>query len=195
VGRTFTVNGTLDFNTNQITGYTNTGALICNGTLAGNGTNQLTTGLTNIVYGGTLNLGTLPALASGQSFVLFGAAAYDTNSAFSSIVPSTPGAGLAWNASPLVVNGSLAVIPGGGNIIISNAVVSGTNFTLTGSAGIANAGGTCSVLASTNMALPVSSWTVLATNQPLDASGNFSYTISNALGFVNQQEFYLVKVP
>jgi hypothetical protein len=193
VGRTFTVNGTVDFNTNQITGYTNTGSLICNGTLVGNGTNQLTAGLTNIVYGGTLNLGTLPALASGQSFVLFGATTYNTNSAFNGIVPATPGAGLSWNTSPLVVNGSLTVVAGGGAISISSAVTSGPNFVLGGSAGADNANGKYSVLTSTNITLPAASWTVLATGQPLDTNGNFSYTVTNAAG--NPQQFYLIKVP
>jgi hypothetical protein len=193
VGKTFTVNGTLDFNTNQITGYTNTGTLFCNGTLVGNGTNQLTAGLTNIVYGGTLNLGALPALALGQSFELFGADAYNTNSAFSGIVPATPGAGLAWNPSPLVVNGSLTVIAGSSVIAISSAVTSGTNFILGGGAGAGNANGTYSVLTSTNITLPATNWTVLATGQPLDANGNFNYTVSNAPG--TPQQFYLIKVP
>jgi len=192
LGRTFTVNGTVNFNTNQITGYTNSGTLICNGTLIGNGTNQLAASLSNIVYGGTLNLGALPVLASGQSFPLFGAATYNSGSAFSSIVPAAPGAGLIWDTSQLTVNGSLA-IAAGGNVIISNDNPSGANFILGGSAGIANANGTYSVLSSTNLLLPATSWTVVASGLPIDASGNFSYTVTNTPG--SPPEFYRVRVP
>jgi hypothetical protein len=85
------------------------------------------------------------------------------------------------------------VVAGGGAISISSAVTSGPNFVLGGSAGADNANGKYSVLTSTNITLPAASWTVLATGQPLDTNGNFSYTVTNAAG--NPQQFYLIKVP
>src|SRR5262249_43037580 len=61
---TFTNNGTLFFNTNQIQG----GAVAFNtgSTTYGNGTNQLTAGLTSVTYGGTLDLPSLPAFSGGE---------------------------------------------------------------------------------------------------------------------------------
>ena len=61
-----------------------------------------------VLYGGTLvvnNLG--PALASGNSFKLFNAAAYV--GAFAAIIPDKPGEGLAWDTDSLVVDGTLKV--------------------------------------------------------------------------------------
>jgi hypothetical protein len=85
---------------------------------------------------------------------------------------------------------------GGNSVVITSIVTSGTDLILGGSAGSTNANGTYSVLASTNVALsPRSSWTVLATSQPLDGSGNFSYTASNALGSGLPNQFYLISVP
>jgi hypothetical protein len=110
------VSGTLTFNTSQITaGVTNGGdfSLAFMATVNGNGTNELASGLTNMVIGGTLNLGTMPSLSAGQSFVLFGAAAY--SGSFGSIIPATPATGLVWDTSQLLVNGSLVVAnPGSG---------------------------------------------------------------------------------
>jgi hypothetical protein len=67
---------------------------------------------------------------------------------------------------------------GGGQIIIG-----GTNNS--------GAGGTYSVWSSTNLTLPLASWTLVA-NGNFDANGNFSST--NATG-TNQQRFYILRVP
>jgi hypothetical protein len=83
-----------------------------------------------------------------------------------------------------------------GTPAINSPVASGSNLILNGSAGIANANGTYSVLTSTNVALsPLSNWTVQATGQSLDAGGNFSYMATNALGGGNPHQFYVISVP
>jgi len=99
------VDGTLNLNTSQLTGP---GILAITGTLGGNGTNQLTSGLNSTTYGGTLNLGTLPVLVDGQFFKLFDAAAY--GGSFTSILPSP--SPLNWDATQLAVDGTLRATSG-----------------------------------------------------------------------------------
>ncbi len=68
-------------------------------------------GLTSITYGGTLAINNLGGtVANGASFKLFDAVDYA--GAFAAIQPSTPGGGLAWDASSLGVDGTLRVIGG-----------------------------------------------------------------------------------
>ncbi len=65
----------------------------------------------------------------------------------------------------------------------------GNNLTLSGSGGIA--GGTYYVLTSTNLALPLNRWTVMAANE-FDTSGDFSFT-SN-INSNNMDDFYLLRM-
>jgi hypothetical protein len=74
--------------------------------------------------------------------------------------------------------------------VIGNIGISGGNLVLTGSGGITN--GTYYVLTTTNMALPLTNWTRLLTNQ-FDASGNFNLT--NAMVTNSPQNFYLLQLP
>jgi hypothetical protein len=121
-----TVDGTLIMGANLITGAGNL-FLDPTGTLSGNSTNQLTVGLNNTVYGGALNLGTVPTLAAGQSFKLFDSLAY--SGAFSSIIPSAPpGGSLVWDTTTLTNNGTLtAANPG------SSPATNPTNIVVTAS--------------------------------------------------------------
>jgi len=83
----------------------------------------------SVTYGGTLlvqNLG--PAISSGNSFKLFNAAAY--SGAFAGIVPTTPGAGLAWDTSSLVVDGNLKVKSVSTEPTDISALVNGGNLEL-----------------------------------------------------------------
>ena len=64
-----------------------------------------------------------------------------------------------------------------------NLVMSGTN---------GPGGGTYSVLSQTNLGHAFSTWTVLATNQPFNASGAFSFT--NALT-TGTNRFFIIRVP
>jgi autotransporter-associated beta strand protein len=72
--------------------------------------NDKVTGLSSVTMGGTLvinNLGN--ALAGGDAIPLFGATTIYSGS-FASIVPSTPGTGLAWNTNTLASDGTLRVL-------------------------------------------------------------------------------------
>ena len=64
------------------------------------------------------------------------------------------------------------------------------NFVLTGTGGSAN--GTYFVLTSTNLALPLSNWTRLFTNE-FDGDGNFNFT--NVPDPNAPQVFYLLQLP
>jgi hypothetical protein len=68
--------------------------------------------------------------------------------------------------------------------------LSGTNFTATGSGGVAN--GTYYLLSSTDIALPLPDWDLLATNG-FDASGHFAFT--NAMTPAVPQRFFIIKLP
>jgi len=154
------------------------------------GTQDQITTTASINYGGTLNVANLAgSLAANDSFKLFNAGSY--NGSFASIVPATPGAGLAWDTSSLTSNGTLKIVASTGvpptikkiSILGSNVVISGTNNV--------GSSGTYHVLGSTNLALPLSSWTVL-TNDTFGNNGNFSFT--NAMGG-NPRQFYILQVP
>jgi autotransporter-associated beta strand protein len=70
------------------------------------------------------------------------------------------------------------------SIIDGNVVLTGTNNS--------GPGGTFHVLASTNIALPVTNWTAV-TNGTFDSSGNFNTT--NAIDAAEPQSFYILQVP
>jgi hypothetical protein len=109
--------------------------------------------------------------------------------AFSSLTPSQPGLGLKWDTSQLsalsTAGGTLKVValprPGVSNIVLSgsNVVLGGTNGTF---------GFSYRVLTTSNVGLPVSSWTILGTNS-FDVSGNFQFTS----GITNQQQYFIIQ--
>jgi len=143
----------------------------------------------NITYGGTLSVANLAGtLAAGDSFKLFSGAAYI--GAFAAINPATPGTGLIWDTSSLNSNGTLKIAAGAVPPTISSITVSGGNIVITGTNNDGS-GGTYHVLTSTNLALPLASWTVL-TNGTFSGSGNFSVT--NVMGG-SRQAFYILQVP
>jgi len=144
----------------------------------------------NISYGGTLSVANLAGtLAAGDSFKLFSGATY--TGAFTATNPATPGSGLIWDTSSLNSNGILKIAAAGAvPPTISGITVSGGNIVITGTNNDGS-GGTYHVLTSTNLALPLTNWTVL-TNGTFSGSGNFS--ITNAMGG-SRQEFYILKVP
>jgi hypothetical protein len=73
---------------------------------------------------------------------------------------------------------------------IGGIVLSGTNTIISGTGGPAN--GSYWVLASTNVALPLTNWTQILTSQ-FDASGNFIFT--NAISPAVPRRFYLLQMP
>jgi autotransporter-associated beta strand protein len=140
-----------------------------------------------ITYGGTLNVANLAGtLAAGDSFKLFNAATY--TGTFTAITPA-PGAGLAWDGSSLS-SGTIKVIAASTPPTIGKITVSGGNVIISGSNNTGSSG-TYHILTATNVALPLSSWTVL-TNGNFDNSGNFSST--NAVGS-SAHQFYILQTP
>jgi PKD repeat protein len=69
--------------------------------------------------------------------------------------------------------------------------VSGANLVATGSNGLS--GQVYHLLASTNLALPLDQWTVVASNMP-DTSGNFSLTVTNAANSGIPETFYVIRL-
>jgi PKD repeat protein len=75
---------------------------------------------------------------------------------------------------------------------IAGISLSKTNLVLNGTNGFA--GVKYYTLASTNLALPLSQWTPMATNVP-GANGNFTLTLTNAVNRTVPKEFYILQVP
>jgi hypothetical protein len=141
----------------------------------------------SITYGGVLNVANVAGtLAAGDTFQVFNAASY--SGSFTSITPA-PGPGLAWDPNALAT-GTLKVISGSVPPKFSGITVSGGNVILRGTN---NTGlpGTYHVLTATNVAVPLSNWTVL-TSGSFNSNGSFNST--NALG-TSARQFYILQVP
>jgi autotransporter-associated beta strand protein len=155
--------------------------------------------LTNDVLrctGGTINLGGAlivtnigPALQSGDAFTLFNGTLTGTISVSPASLPLLA-PGLGWDSSSLNSLGRIRVTGTTAPPSITGVSVAGGFFTITGSGG--QAGAAYRVVASTNAALALSSWTPVATNT-FDASGkiNISIPISPSVS----RDFYRVVVP
>ena len=195
VGGNTTVGGKLASGNNGIGTLTFNGNLTLNGssmTLAeinkNTGARDLTVVAGTLTYGGTLVVSNLAgSLAAGDCFKLFDAAVYQ--GAFGSIqLPVLPGS-LAWNTDSLNTAGAIAIVSTTPPAIGSITVGTG-NFALAGAGGTPNAD--FYLLGTTNLNLPLTSWTRLLTNQ-FDASGNFNFT--NALNPGWPQGYYRLEVP
>lgn len=107
--------------------------------------------------------------------------------------------GVSLDSVPAGYNYTLSTAtPGQVNLVVSatapptlgTPVYSGGNLILSGTGG--TPGANYYVLTSTNVALPMTSWTTLATNQ-FDGSGNFAFT--NAVSSGTPRLFYRIQVP
>lgn len=153
-------------------------------------TNDLVCGLTAVTYAGTLVVTNLSGtLALNDSFKIFDAASY--TGSFSATNLPTLGAGLAWDTTGLATNGTIKVV----SAVVSQPQIgtvslSGTNIVLTGSGG--TVGANYYVLTSTNLALPLTNWTFIATNQFI-TGGNF--TLTNPVDPTAPSSFYILQVP
>ena len=128
-----------------------------------------------LAFGGTLAVSaTGDALQVGDTFELFDAPAF-TGSFASLSLPTLP-TGWTWDTSRLAVDGTITVAGPPGPALQPTfnglALQNPTNLLLGGSGGLSNY--TDYVLSSTNVALPLTNWTMLATNL-FDASGNFTF--------------------
>jgi len=137
-----------------------------------------------ITFGGTLVVKHFgPAIALGDSWKLFNATSY--SGSFAAIVPPTPGPGLAWDTSTLATDGTLRVwVP----TLTGVVKLSDGNFALTIGGVI---GRPYSVLASSDVALPLASWTVL-TNGTITAAP-FVFEDLTATNSLNR--FYRTSTP
>lgn len=131
-------------------------------------------GLQHLQLGGKLRLVLSgDPLAPGDTLRLF--EAQTLAGVFETIEPPVPGPGLAWDLGNLAVDGSLRVVatevrwP-----TISHAEFTGSQLVLRGQQGVSNAPYT--VLATTNLALPLLQWTPVATGQ-FGADGSFEIAL------------------
>ena len=97
--------------------------------------------------------------------------------------------------TPLTVNFSVINTPPSGSPVASagtdkSITLPTSSVIINGSGGPIN--GTYFVLSSTNIALPLTNWTRLLTNQ-FDATGNFIFT--NAINAAVPRRFYVLQVP
>ncbi|HLX96312.1 MAG TPA: hypothetical protein VKU37_11270, partial [Verrucomicrobiae bacterium] len=152
------------------------------------GTADSITGVSNLVFGGTLQLSNLAGtFSAGNSFKLFDATNY--NGAFGGLSPSSPAAGLRWNTNELGVDGVLRVFsstpqpPSFASVTVANG-----NLVVSGVGG--NPYDPCYLLTSTNLSAPVSGWTCVATNT-FDLSGAVSFTNPITAG---QAQYYRLQV-
>jgi fibronectin-binding autotransporter adhesin len=157
---------------------------------AGALTNDVIQGMASVTYGGTLNL-SVTSIETNSVFKLFSAGSY--NGAFESISPALPPlfpAVWAWDTSRLTVDGTLRIT----NLrpSISSISISGTDLTISGLNGIP--GSDFYLLTSTNVALPLSQWTSIATNN-FGGGGNFQFTFSAVVDPAATQQFFLLQIP
>lgn len=110
-------------------------------------------------------------LADGDEIHLFTFAG--ASGAFASIVPATPGAGLAWDTSTLTTDGTLRVVAPV-TFEFGSVSVDGSDAVFVGGGGPANA--EYRVLTSTDLTVPVINWSPVTTNL-FDASGNFNFRL------------------
>jgi autotransporter-associated beta strand protein len=141
-----------------------------------------------LTYGGSLVVSNADdPLQGGDGFKLLSAAS--RAGSFSSLALPALASGLYWDTNTLYSDGTIRVAietpPVIGGISMANG-----KLVLTGAGGITN--GTYYVLASTNLAAPLTNWTRLLTN-PFDGSGNFNFTPpANPAG---PQNFYRLQLP
>jgi len=154
----------------------------------GAGTNDEVIGIGTLTYGGTLVISNLGAQAFTNHVVLklFDAATYVAGAV--TIQPSSPGPGLMWDASNLAVDGTLRVTTVIAPTLTNPARRPDGNISF-------QIGGTLgqgySVLASTNVASPLSSWTVIQSGS-LPA---VPYLFSDLSATNYPRRFYVISSP
>ena len=147
---------------------------------------QLAVTATTLTFGGTLTVTNIGGtLAAGDSFKLFNALNY--MGAFSSITLPTLGTNLFWNRGRLAVDGTLAVLAVVPPQLNGELATNSGGFKITFSA---SDGQTYRLLTSTNLLLPLSNWSVLATG--VFSLGPTTLTVSN---LASQTSFYRTSSP
>lgn len=159
-----------------------------NGNLSPNSDRLVVNG--TLTFGGVLQvvLGAgAPAPQVGDVYQLFNKGSASSFSAIS--LPALSG-GRTWVTTNLTANGSISVVGPANPPTISSVSVSGNNFIFSGTGG--TAGNSYAVIASTDLSLPIASWTPLSTNV-FGLGGTFSFT--NAMNSSMPVRFYRLRVP
>jgi autotransporter-associated beta strand protein len=152
----------------------------------GAATNDVLLSGADLSYGGILRLTNLSGtLLPGDTFKLFSASNY--TGMFTNVTP-LPGSGLAWSTNLLTTNGTIAVVLA--SPVITNINWLRTNVIIAGTNGFPNTN--YYVLSGTNLAVPLTNWTRLATNL-FDLSGNFIFT--NSSDPLLPEQYYLLQLP
>jgi len=168
--------GSLNVVLNSATNYgsfiisTNSPVIVGNAALAG-------------AFNVTLNNGYVPA--NGTTFDVLSYGSF--TGSFSSL--GLPAA-VSWQSNYGVTNFSLVAGTGSGSPHFGIVKLLGTNLIFDGTGG--EAGSNYVILASTNLALPLTEWTALLTNA-FDGTGQFQYT--NTASPANRQEYFILKSP
>ena len=179
--------GKLTFNNTLILAAESTNRFELNKT---QGTNDVGRVLGNVSYGGTLIVTNLSGtLAAGDSFKLIDAAT--RSGSFSTIILPPLGANLAWT-NQLAASDTIAVFSTEPTIppVFGGVFAAGNNLVMSGGNGTPSI--SYYVLTSTHVALPMTNWWRLVTNQ-FDLSGNFNFT--NAINLLTPQLFYRLQLP
>jgi autotransporter-associated beta strand protein len=154
------------------------------------GNDKLSLGGDTFYYGGTLTVtATGNTLAAGDTFQLFNATSFSGSFAALNL-PSLP-AGLVWDVSRLGVDGTIRVPGTNGPLMFTSIVLNNGNAIIRGSGGAVNVA--YNVLSSTNVTLPLTNWTPIATNRLFDVNGNFSFT--NAMNPTVPARFFALFLP
>jgi autotransporter-associated beta strand protein len=173
INNNLTLNGNLFFKVKKLVSQSNDVASV-SGALTNGGTGKLT----------VTNLGPT-ALAVGDKFTLFNKPL--TNGAALTVT----GAGAVW-VNNLQVDGSISVsstnLPK--PVITTTTILNGTNLVFSGTNG--TVGATYYVLTSTNLVLPLSSWTPIFTNTFITGG---AFSVTNLISPSVPQRFYLLYVP
>jgi autotransporter-associated beta strand protein len=151
-------------------------------------TNDVLTVTGTLAFGGTLVVtNTGSPLTLSNSFKLFNAGSMTGTFASFSLPALSPG--LTWNLATLHTDGWLRVVSNTPPVIGSATLV-GSDMVVAGAGGAP--GALYHVVGSTNVALPLASWSPLATNV-FDASGNFIFT--NPISPTPGGQFLRLRVP
>jgi fibronectin-binding autotransporter adhesin len=136
---------------------------------------QVVSSLGSVTYGGNLVVTNIGAqLHAGDTFTLFSGSGLSGGTFSSVVLPNY----YMWDQSQLGVNGSIRVtgtLPPPALTNVDFSQLSNSNITLHAVNGAIN--GPVTVLTSTNLAAPISTWTVV-TSTTFDPSGNLSLSIT-----------------
>jgi autotransporter-associated beta strand protein len=180
--------GKLTFNSTLSLAPGSTNRFELNATAA---TNDVVKTFSSVTFSGTLVVSNVSGTpAAGRTFKLFEATGY--SGSFSTVsLPTLADPNLAWT-NRLATDGTIAVFSTApaNPPVFSSVGTDGNNLIMSGSNGTANA--SYYLLTATNVALPMTNWSRLATNQ-FDVNGGFSLT--NAIDPAKAQLFYRLRLP